>query len=186
MIATNQTVATVNDLENMADLLIIISNNQFLLSIAITILATIVVGLSLGLLFRKITNKDHDERQNIVRDHRKRVQKFIISKISIIQDVLDKHQQNADALNVGKAPEEVSQKMWDIGIWRDVFKTNYADIRFVFLSNLMEMPLDVDIDELDLIFHNPLKDMQIVSNGITNTDIDESLNALKDFAKKFD
>ena len=178
---TNQTIATVNDLQIMTDIL----QNASHISIGITIIASIVVGLSLGLLFRSITNKDHDERLKIIRDHRKQVKKFILARLSRIQGALDMQQQNLDAIDAGKAPPGMTKEALNIAIWRDVLQTNYADIRFVFLSNLMEMPLDANIDELDsLLDTNPLKEKMITANGIK--DLDKILNALTDLAAKLD
>ncbi len=55
----NQTIATVNDLHVMTEILQNASNY----SIGITIIASIAVGLSIGLIFYSITNKDRLNRQ---------------------------------------------------------------------------------------------------------------------------
>jgi len=183
--ATNQTIATVNDLQIMTSILQNASNNASLYSIVITILASFVVGLSLGLLFHHIAKKDHDDRQNIVIEHRKHVKKFILSRLSRIQGALDMQQQNLDAIDAGKVIKGITKEALNIAIWRDILQTNYADIRFVFLSNLMEMPLNANIDELDsLLDTNPLKEKMITGNGIT--DLDKILNSLRDLATKLD
>ena len=183
----NQTFATVNDLQIMTKILHDASINASLYSIVITIFSSIAVGLFIGLLFQRIANKEHNDHQNIVHDHRKQVKKFILSRLNRIQGALDRYQQNLDSIDAGRAPPGVTKENLNIAIWRDVLQTNYKDIRFVSLSNFMEMPLDVniDMDELGLLLHtNPLKEEIIATQGID--DIDKILKVLKDLAVKLD
>ncbi len=181
----NQTIATVNDLHVMTEIIQNASNY----SIGITIIASIVVGLSLGLLFHSIANKDRlnrqKEQQKTIQEHRKHVKEFILSRLNRIQNALDLQQQNLDAIDAGKAPSGITKEGLNVAIWRDALQTNYADIRFVFLSNLMEMPLGATIDELDsLLDTNPLKEKIIAINGIT--ELEEILKAIRDLIAKLD
>ena len=155
----------------------------FILGIVITIGATAILAYIFHRLGKDNQKYSNDIQKKETKVRRKKVHDFVVNRVDRIQNALDLQQQNLDAIDAGKA-SGITKEGLNVGIWK-VIQGNYIDIKFTFLSNLVDMPKDADIDELDsLLFTDPIIERIVAGNEIQ--DIDKIIHAAKEFIKKLE